>query len=240
MAIRSDAAFTEGFTDGWIRRYAASAAATEAELSALDQQVGDGDFGANLVAGLQAAVRLLGELDGPGAASAAGPLDAAAAAFLDEVGGTSGPLFGLLFQEMAVAVAAADNGLFVGSLAAGIGNGLSAIQRVGEAAVGDKTLVDALVPACTALASYPSSADPVEALSHAARAAWEGVANTARLTARSGRASYVGDRAAGVPDPGAVGIGLLFSAAERTVTELGPLLRGPEPQPESVAVERGA
>ncbi|WP_405587515.1 dihydroxyacetone kinase subunit DhaL [Streptomyces sp. NBC_01190] len=238
MGTRIDAAFTEGFTNAWIRRYAASAVATEPELSALDQQVGDGDFGANLVAGLQAAVRLLGELDEVRAASAGGPLEAAATAFLDEVGGTSGPLFGLLFQEMAVAVEAAGDGLYVGALAMGVGNGLSAIQRVGEAAVGDKTLVDALVPACGALAACPSSADPIEALSHAARAAWEGVANTARLTARSGRASYVGDRAAGVPDPGAVGIGLLFSAAERTVTRLAPLL--PDRQLGGVTVERSA
>ncbi|WTR18330.1 dihydroxyacetone kinase subunit DhaL [Streptomyces sp. NBC_00138] len=233
MLMRSGAEIT----DAWMRRFAASASATEAELSSLDQQVGDGDFGANLVAGLQATLRLLGE-EGTDTASstAAGPLEAAAAAFLDEVGGTSGPLFGLLLQEMAVAVADAGGGLDAGSLAIGADNGLSAIQRVGDAAVGDKTLVDALVPACEALASFPAAADPHEALSHAARAAWEGVGNTARLTARRGRASYVGDRAAGIPDPGAVGIGLLFSSAEGTVTRLAPFLR----EPEGVPVKRNA
>ena len=59
------------FTATWIRSFAASAAATEAELSALDQQVGDGDFGANLVAGLQATLRLLGDAGGPGGGAAA-------------------------------------------------------------------------------------------------------------------------------------------------------------------------
>lgn len=240
------------FTDTWIRRFAASASATEAELSALDQQVGDGDFGANLVAGLQATLRLLGDPGDPATASAAGPLDAAASAFLDEVGGTSGPLFGLLFQEMAAAVDAAGESLDVVALATGVSNGLAAIQRVGEASVGDKTLVDALVPACVALTSYPSAANPSEALAHAARAAWEGVGSTARLTARRGRASYLGDRAAGVPDPGAVGIGLLFSAATETVTQLAPLLAGtgsapdpgsrPEPgsEPGGLSVDRSA
>ncbi|WP_329129040.1 dihydroxyacetone kinase subunit DhaL [Streptomyces sp. NBC_01476] len=231
MSVRPESAST----DGWIRRFAASAAATEAELTALDQQVGDGDFGTNLLAGLDATLRRLDQGTAPGAA---GPLEAAAAAFLDEVGGTSGPLFGLLFQEMAVAVAAAGDALDIAALASGAGNGLAAIQRVGEASVGDKTLVDALAPAVMALGSFPPAADPAGALARAADAAWEGVGSTTRLTARRGRASYVGDRAAGVPDPGAVGIGLLFSAAAGTVSSLEPLLRGPVP--DDVPVERSA
>ncbi len=99
------------------------------------------------------------------------------------------------------------------ALALGVGRGLAAIQRVGEASVGDKTLVDALAPAAAALQAEPAGSDPREALGRAADAAWEGVRSTARLTARRGRASYLGDRAAGVPDPGAMGVGLLFTAA---------------------------
>jgi dihydroxyacetone kinase-like protein len=211
------------FTDKWMRRFAASATATEPELTALDQQVGDGDFGANLVAGLQAMQRLMGERGAPG-------LDAAASAFLDEVGGTSGPLFGLLFQE----VAAAASGVEIGAgepaaaLAAGIGNGLAAIQRVGEAAVGDKTLVDALAPASAALGRQAAVAprDAVAGLAAAADAAWGGVHLTARLTARRGRASYLGERAAGVPDPGAVGVALLFTSANSSLATLRHYLSG--------------
>ncbi|WP_327293061.1 DAK2 domain-containing protein [Streptomyces sp. NBC_01198] len=158
------------------------------------------------------------------AEAAARPLEAAAGAFLDEVGGTSGPLFGLLFQEIAAAVRAGGATSPTAALAAGVRNGLAAIQRVGEAEVGDKTLVDALAPAAAALASS-TARDPRQALADAARAAWRGVHDTARMTARRGRASYLGDRAAGVPDPGAVGIGLLFTAASGPVTTLGPLLR---------------
>ncbi len=352
------------FTDSWVRGFAATAAATEAALTALDQQVGDGDFGTNLLAGLRATLRRLdGTSEGPraadsgaergrggavepepgllglgaggtgpgagwgsggagkaveaepgslglgaggadaapqggpgglgkaakpepgslglgagshrhragrlgsggtggvreGARAAAGfttplpiastgtgtaaslpaakgsarvrtasgeaarPLEAAAAAFLDEVGGTSGPLFGLLFQELAAAVRAAEADASCAALAAGTAGGLAAIQRVGEAEVGDKTLVDALAPAAAAL-SADTSADPREALAAAARAAWQGVRATATATARRGRASYLGDRAAGVPDPGAVGIALLFSSAAGPVTDLGRLL----------------
>jgi|GEM_PF-605746 dihydroxyacetone kinase-like protein len=278
-AARDDGGFAE-FTDAWVRAFAASAAATEAELTSLDQRVGDGDFGANLLAGVQAALRLLTEAgaggagpasasvpgaavaggngmagaagpsflthggprgaDGPGpvggtpvTATAAWPLSAAASAFLDEVGGTSGPLFGLLFQELAAAVAEADGTDYAegspgadptASLALGVARGLAAIQRVGEASVGDKTLVDALAPAAAALQAQPVGSDPREALGRAADAAWEGVRGTARLTARRGRASYLGDRAAGVPDPGAMGVGLLFTAAQGPVTTLAPLL----------------
>ncbi|BBA97974.1 putative dihydroxyacetone kinase subunit 2 [Actinacidiphila reveromycinica] len=227
--------FTD-FTEGWVRRFAASAAATEAELTALDQQVGDGDFGANLVAGLQAALRRLGAPGVPASPPAvpaspavpappAWPLEAAASAFLDEVGGTSGPLFGLLLQEIAVSVAAGDGPPAV-ALATGAGGGLAAIQRVGEAAVGDKTLVDALAPACDALAAQARTApgDPSAAAAEGARAAWGGVRSTARFTARRGRASYLGERAAGVPDPGAVGIALLFASAATTVPTLAPYL----------------
>nr|WP_235032021.1 dihydroxyacetone kinase subunit DhaL [Actinacidiphila yanglinensis] len=203
-----------------MRRFADAATATEAELTALDQQVGDGDFGANLVAGLQATVRRLDLPVGPPAPARS--LEAAASAFLDEVGGTSGPLFGLLLQEIATAVAAARDGAPATALAAGTGNGLAAIQRVGEAAVGDKTLVDALAPASSRLDAQARAVpgDAGAALACAASAAWGGVRRTARLTARRGRASYLGDRAAGVPDPGAVGIALLFSAATSSVTSL--------------------
>ncbi|WP_329368207.1 DAK2 domain-containing protein [Streptomyces sp. NBC_00669] len=238
MLTSTDTEFSEpfrpidftGFTDAWVRRFAASATATEAELTALDQQVGDGDFGANLVAGLQAALRRLDASDVPVLPAVppapAWPLEAAASAFLDEVGGTSGPLFGLLLQEVAVAVAAARDGAPAAALAVGTGNGLAAIQRVGEAAVGDKTLVDALVPACEALAARARTVpgDPGAAVAGAADAAWGGVRSTARLTARRGRASYLGERAAGVPDPGAVGIALLFASAGTTVPSLTPYL----------------
>ena len=197
----------EQLADTWMRNFAASVAATEAQLTALDQQVGDGDFGVNLLAGTGATLRALDARDGTAAGprSAARPLRTAADVFLDEVGGTSGPLFGLLLQEIAVAVAETGPVLDTSTLALGVGSGLAAIQRVGEAAVGDKTLVDALEPAVAALKACSPAAAPRDALLAAADAAWEGVAATARLRARRGRASYVGGRAEGVPDPGAVG-----------------------------------
>lgn len=204
-------------TDGWMRRFAESAHATEIRLTALDQRVGDGDFGTNLTAGADAALRRLDQLPAAGGDPAA-PLEAAATAFLDEVGGTSGPLFGLLLQSLAVAVAA--SGPTTEAYADGVANGLAAIRRVGGAAPGDKTLVDALTPAAEVLRTTSADTPPDRALAAAADAAWEGVRSTARLRARMGRSSYLGERAEGIPDPGAVGVGLLFASAQGVVADL--------------------
>ncbi|GAA3156453.1 DAK2 domain-containing protein [Nonomuraea salmonea] len=182
-----------------LRRYAESVAAAHDELTRLDQASGDGDFGDNLRSGL---TRVLAELDGPGAGHG---FDVAGRVFLDEVGGTSGPLFGLLFTEIARALDEDP----VGGWARGAAAGLAAIQRVGEAEVGDRTLVDALAPAAAELERGTGFAA-------AARAAAEGARATAGLRARRGRASYVGERARGLPDPGAMGVALLFEALATT------------------------
>ncbi|MFJ3088449.1 dihydroxyacetone kinase subunit DhaL [Streptomyces sp. NPDC086838] len=209
-------------TRDWAGRFAESVYATEAELTALDQQAGDGDFGANLAAGVAAAGPLLDRVG-----ASAGPaeyLGALATAFLDEVGGTSGPLFGLLFQAMGRAAGPGPE-LTTEALGEGAAEGLAAIRRVGDASPGDKTLVDALAPAADALGAA-GERPPADALAAAAKEAWRGVRETASQAARMGRASYLGERATGVPDPGAVGIALFFSSAVGTVRSLAPHLGG--------------
>ncbi|GAA2896416.1 hypothetical protein GCM10010472_63710 [Pseudonocardia halophobica] len=178
-----------------LRRFAQDVEDAHAELTELDQRSGDGDFGDNLRGGLRGAV-LRFEKGGTSAFGALGE------EFLDEVGGTSGPLLGLLFTEIAHALGSGTDS--AAAFGAGAKAGLAAIQRVGEAQLGDRTLVDALAPAVEAAP---------QGLDAAARAAQEGADRTADLRARRGRASYVGDRAKGEPDPGAVGIALFFRAA---------------------------
>ncbi|MGP2441719.1 DAK2 domain-containing protein [Streptomyces sp. JW3] len=184
-----------------LRTYAQAARTAHDELTALDQLSGDGDFGDNLREGLDGVERAL---DGDRAEA---PFTVAAGVFLDEVGGTSGPLIGLLFQEIGRALAAHGDGRE--GWAAGVREGLAAIQRVGEAEPGDRTLVDALVPARDALDGGAGFAD-------AARAALAGARATAAIKARRGRASYLGERALGAPDPGATGVALLFWSLART------------------------
>lgn len=215
-------AFDGLFTAGWMRRFAETVAVTEEELTRLDQAAGDGDFGVNLLTGVRCALAALDRLP-PGRQAAAVPLGAAAGAFLDEVGGTSGPLFGLVLQELAAAV---GTGPLTGpALARGATAALEAVQRVGEARPGDKTLVDALHPAALALRGCTPDARPDDCLAAAAAAAAAGVRRTRALRARRGRASYLGERASGVPDPGAVGIALLFASAHAVPRTLGGVLR---------------
>ncbi|WP_197381748.1 DAK2 domain-containing protein [Mycolicibacterium mengxianglii] len=174
-----------------LHRYADLVAEWHDGLTALDRQAGDGDFGDNLREGLTLA---LVELDKPHSEQL-NDFQIAAEVFLDHVGGTSGPLFGLLFRGIG---SHAD-------LAEGVAEGLAAIQRVGEAKVGDRTLVDALAPAADALAGGKSHVE-------AAEAAIAGAAATATQRPRMGRASYVGERAYGHADAGAVGVAMLFVA----------------------------
>jgi phosphoenolpyruvate---glycerone phosphotransferase subunit DhaL len=186
-----------------LQLFAEMADTLHGELTALDQVSGDGDFGDNLC---DALARVVAELHGQSTQDGdqRGAFLVAGSLFLDTVGGTSGPLFGLLFHAIGRALEqttqSADR-----RLASGVAEGLAAVQRVGEAAPGDRTMVDALAPAAEALSQGGD-------LVAAAEAAYDGARRTADMRARLGRASYVGDRAVGSPDPGAVGIALLFRA----------------------------
>jgi phosphoenolpyruvate---glycerone phosphotransferase subunit DhaL len=187
--------------DATVGRLRAVVADAEPLLTALDEASGDGDFGSNLDEGLaRVQTRVAaGESGWP----------ALVGVFLDEVGGTSGPLFGLLFQSVGLAALSAED--YLGALAHGLREGLTAIQRVGEAQVGDRTLVDALAPAVAALLERPGDAAAM------VRAGVDGALGTAGIRARRGRSSYVGDKALGFPDPGAVGIALLLTVLAEPV-----------------------
>lgn len=175
-------------------------------LTRFDQYSGDGDFGDNLRGGVRVAAERM-------TTAAESPLTMLGSVFLDEVGGTSGPLLGLLFTETAVAVA--DDPASASRWAAGLAAGLAAITRVGEAAVGDRTLVDALAPAVETLTQTAN-------FDAAAQAAATGARDTADMRARMGRASYLGDRARGEPDPGAMGIALFLWVVASVVTGSSP------------------
>lgn len=182
-----------------IRQFSASVGGAYEQLTRLDQLAGDGDFGENLRSGLAHVLRRLDHSTGVGGQG----FLIASEVFLDHVGGTSGPLFGLLFQ--AIGATWGERDLTVETLSGGLTAGLASIQRVGEAQVGDRTLVDALAPATEALVAGRS-------ILRAAQAAIDGALATSSLRGRMGRASYVGERVIGHPDPGAAGIALLLHA----------------------------
>ncbi|WP_335983080.1 dihydroxyacetone kinase subunit DhaK [Streptomyces sp. CA2R106] len=190
-------------------RYAEIISHVRDALGDLDQAAGDGDFGDNLTGGLRGA---LARVDATGEDG----LTAAAHVFLDEVGGTSGPLFGLLFQHLGAVTAGCPDGQrpALSALAKALADGTTAIQRVGGARMGDRTLVDALAPAAQLL-SVKREDDPA-AITTAALAAIHGARGTADMLGGRGRSSYVGKRALGTPDPGAIGAALLLIALADT------------------------
>lgn len=163
-------------------------------LTRLDQLAGDGDFGDNLLQGAS----LARELPGTGSG-----LERLAASFLDHVGGSSGPLIGLLLTAVDSAIADTPGKAAGARLRSGVREGMAAITRAGGAVPGDRTMLDALH------GLVESPADDVTSL---LRGAADGALATSKITARQGRASYVGERAVGAPDAGAVGVVLLLSA----------------------------
>ena len=195
-------------TRDWMRRFFAAFDREQQTLTDLDRRSGDGDFGANLRSALGRA-RIA--LDNTETATPGDVLDVVSTAFL-HTGGTSGPLFGMWFRHLAKATRAETVG--VAELAHGFADATATVQRLGGAQPGDKTMVDALVPATAALAAASGSLD--DALDAAAAAARSGAEATAHLVARRGRASYVGEIARGILDPGAVTVALLVETARAT------------------------
>lgn len=199
-------------------------------LGDLDRRAGDGDFGTNVRVAMKGAAKNI-ETDSPGTYRQW--LTAMYMGWLG-VGGTSGPLFGMFFRDLAKAAvsdeadgdaaaqdtsgkdtAGQDATPSLAQFAQALANGQATVQKYGEAKVGDKTMIDALAPAVEALqeAARAEDGDAAAALGRAEDAAIAGARETAQSTARRGRASYVGDAAKGVIDPGAAAMALVIGAA---------------------------
>lgn len=208
MTERPRDALDASFAQRWFAEFGSEFAGQATVLASLDRQAGDGDFGANLTSALAKAEGFIARLEPD---SFAGVFDAISKGFLN-TGGTSGPLFGMWFRE--ISKAALTEPLGVASLAAGVEGGLAVIQRLGKAKVGDNTMVDAMAPAAGSLVQSRDDGRPLGAsLADAALAARSGAESTRAMIASRGRASYVGELARGVLDPGAVTVALFFQAA---------------------------
>ena len=194
----------------WILECARVLDANRNYLTALDAAIGDADHGANMSRGFEAVVEKLVEAPAfnPGAV-----FRLAGMTLLSTVGGASGPLYGTFFVRMAQS-AGDKSDLVAGDWAAAVDAGVEGVQFRGRAEPGDKTMLDALLPARDALrAAVEAGADLATALASATAAAEAGMRATTPLVARKGRASYLGERSAGHQDPGATSAYLLLKAA---------------------------
>jgi dihydroxyacetone kinase-like protein len=181
------------------------------ELVKLDTAIGDGDHGTNMDRGMRKAMEKLeqDELPDPGAV-----LKATAMTLVSTVGGAAGPLYGTLFLQMGTAMAGQEE-VDLPGYAAAWRKGLEGVQMRGKAEPGDKTMVDALIPAVEAL---ESAQDLDGGLRDAADAAERGMKDTIPLVARKGRASYLGERSKDHQDPGATSTYYLYKSAAEALT----------------------
>ncbi len=196
----------------WFTVFSERFSSTQAYLTELDRLAGDGDFGVNIASALE---RTQARLPPAGKATCTSVFEAASRGFM-ATGGTSGPLFGMWFRD--IAKGTKNDAAAVIDIAQSIAAGLSTIKKLGGARVGDNTMIDALEPASIALTAGAELGSTLgEALLEAAVAARAGAESTANLIAARGRATYVGELARGVLDPGAVTIALFFEAGADTV-----------------------
>ncbi|GAA4791667.1 dihydroxyacetone kinase subunit DhaL [Streptomyces ziwulingensis] len=190
----------------WMTAAAASVDREAAQLTALDSPIGDADHGSNLKRGFTA-VREVLEKEAPGTPGAV--LTLAGRQLISTVGGASGPLYGTLLRRTGKALGDGPE-VSAEQLAEALRTGVEAVRALGGAAPGDKTMIDALVPAVDALG---------DSFAAARSAAQAGAVATVPLRARKGRASYLGERSIGHQDPGAASSALLISALAEAAGE---------------------
>ena len=180
------------------------------QLTDLDSAVGDGDFGISLDRGFTA---VQAELSANPPADLPSVFKNVATVLIRTMGGTSGPLLGTFFLR-AGAACAGKSELAPDDVVALFQAGVEGIQQRGKAALGDKTMLDALLPAVDAMRSALEAGNGVaEMVERGAAAAEAGVQATKTMQARKGRGSYLGERSVGHQDPGATGAHLLLKAA---------------------------
>lgn len=179
-------------------------------LTAVDAKTGDGDHGLNMARGFTATEERLAEL--PVDASLAEVLHEIGRAFIENVGGAAGPLYGIAFVRAGEAVGAKTR-LDVASFEKLFSAGIGAIQRRGKAVRGDKTMLDTLIPIRDAF--LPENAEGKslrECLEDALEAGRAGAEYTKTIAARRGRAALIGTRSIGIEDPGAMSSLIMFRA----------------------------
>ncbi|HEY4460015.1 MAG TPA: dihydroxyacetone kinase subunit DhaL [Pseudonocardiaceae bacterium] len=197
----------------WVQAIAEAVNEHTDYLTQLDSAIGDADHGANMRRGFTA---VLTALTDTAPQTAAEILVKTGNTLVSSVGGAAGPLYGSAFRATGKALTEPDpDGK---QLLAALAEGLAAIQRLGAAVPGDKTMVDAYAPAIAAFEHDLSiGATLASAAASAADAAEDGMRATVSLQARKGRASYLGARSVGHQDPGATSTALIFRALATAV-----------------------
>ncbi len=183
-------------------------------LTELDNVIGDGDHGINLDRGFKTVKEQLPNYESMDMGAV---LKDVGMQLLKTVGGASGPLYGTFFMKAGKELKGketADMNDFIALLEAGI----AGVQKRGKAVEGEKTMLDAMIPALNAIkASYEADGDAKKAMDAGVAAAEAGIEFTKTIKATKGRASYLGDRSIGHQDPGATSFTLMLKDVDSLI-----------------------
>jgi dihydroxyacetone kinase phosphoprotein-dependent L subunit len=213
---------TLGDIERAVKTTATTVLRNEHYFSDLDGLAGDGDFGTSLATGFRIIDADLPEID---KSSIGAMLLKISMLVSKHVGGSSGPIWGTGFMRAAMLTKGKET-ITLADLTEMLGSAIEGIQARGGAKLGDKTLLDALIPVHETLKTHSANATPdyAAALKDSAAAAEEAIETTRTLEARRGRASQVGERSSGTPDPGICAIAIILQdwcnefGVERTPT----------------------
>jgi dihydroxyacetone kinase phosphoprotein-dependent L subunit len=210
----SDTALSRG--ELVVRTIAQTAVDNETYFCQLDAVVGDGDFGYSLARGFEI---VLSDWDDLGYDDIGGLLKKTALVLTKRIGGTSGPIWGTAFLRAGVTLTPTPEPSSA-EVIAGLRAAIDGIKQRGDTDLGDKTLLDSLVPAVDELEKALDEGAP-DALPRAAAVAKEAAENTKGMLAQRGRASYTGERSRESVDAGAVGIAVMFESVSKAWQEAG-------------------
>ncbi|MEA5003531.1 MAG: dihydroxyacetone kinase subunit DhaL [Christensenella sp.] len=175
----------------------------------LDSAAGDGDFGMSLSKGFREVQKQLDQID---TADVSQFVKGCAMIITEYCGGASGPIWGSGFRAAALCVKGKET-VTEQDVPEMIGAAIEGIQKRGGAKLGDKTLLDALIPAQQAMQKAVDEGKPLaDAVAQAAKSAAQGAEDTKKIVASKGRASYLGERSIDYPDAGAVAISVIFDS----------------------------
>lgn len=207
---------TKAHIVAWLERSANVLEANKGYLTDLDSPIGDADHGTNMSRGFRKVVEKLPTVQ---ESDIGNILKTTGMALMSSVGGASGPLYGTFFMQAGSSAGHRET-LTSQELVEMLRAGVDGIVRRGRAVSGDKTMIDAWLPALSAMqAEVDAGQPPLAVLDAGTQAAEQGMHDTIPLQARKGRASYVGERSIGHQDPGATSTHMLLQALRDSVKD---------------------
>ena len=199
----------------WIKDFAGVIAENKEYLTGLDSAIGDADHGINMNRGFQAVLAKLPAFENQDIGSIAKNIGMV---LISTVGGASGPLYGTLFMQIGKETAGKLE-LTLNDWTSALDSAVNGVMMRGKANLGDKTMLDSLIPALNTLKDCSANGTSLaDALSASEKAAEQGMLSTTPLVAKKGRASYLGERSAGTQDPGATSSYFLLKIAARALS----------------------